>query len=75
MFIKHQKVRQKLFRYVAILFQIRRGAASRRYVQKSGQNHRSYVWTEALSDMVFGPVQDLSTLSSQPIKIGIDKNR
>jgi len=35
----------------------RRGYAS---LQKSRRNHRSYVWTEALSGMVFVPAQKLS---------------
>ena len=42
------------------------GAARRRVaqrssasLQKSSRNHRSYVWTEALSDMVFAPAQKL----------------
>ena len=42
-------------------------------LQKSGRNHLSYVWTEALSDMVFVSEQDPSTQSSQSIIIGIDK--
>ena len=32
-------------------------------LQKSSQNHCSYVWTDALSDMVFVPVQKVSSIA------------
>ena len=68
---KAPKSEQKPFRYVAILFQLRR-RRSFAALQKSGQNHLSYVWTETLSDMVFVSAQDSPTRSSQSIIIGID---
>ena len=47
-------------RYVTLHFRDRRDATSLGPLQKSRPNHRSYVSTEALSDMVFMPAQEVS---------------
>ena len=53
--------------YVTLHFRDQRGAASLRYRNHSRQNHRSYVWTEALSGMVFVVAQKLSGIAWTPI--------
>ena len=46
---------------VTLYFRNRRGGALLRYKQKSRRNHRSYVWTEALSGVLLRvPAKELS---------------
>jgi len=56
-----QTMEPKPFRYATIQFQDRRGAASLLYRNHACQNRRSYVWTNALSDVVFVPARELSS--------------
>ena len=44
-------------RYVTLHFRDWLGPASIRHRSKSRRNHLSYVWTEALSGMIFAPAQ------------------
>ena len=53
-----------LIRYVTLHFWDRRGAASH-------QNQRSYVWTEALSCMIFLPAQELSSVVWMTVNIAL----
>ena len=51
----------KPFRYAKIHFQDRRGATLLLYRNHACRNLRSYVWTNALSDVVFVPARELSS--------------
>ena len=51
--------------YVTLHFWDGRGAASH-------QNHRSYVWTEGLSGMVFVPAQKLSSVVWMTVNIALN---
>ena len=51
--------------YVTLHFWDRRGAASH-------QNHRSYVWTEAISCMIFVPAQKLSSVVWMTVNIALN---
>ena len=53
-----------LIRYVTLHFWDGRGAASH-------QNHRSYVWTEAISCMIFVPAQKLSSVVWMTVNIAL----
>ena len=54
-----QTVEPKPFRYATIQFQDRRGVASLLYRNQACRNRRSYMWTNALSDVLFVPAREL----------------
>ena len=59
--VYHKQWNKNLFRYATIQFRDRRGAASLLYRNHACQNRLSYVWTNALSDVVFVPARELSS--------------
>ena len=58
-------------RYVTFHFRDQRGAAARRSfapLQKSRHHNRSFVWIEALSDMIFVAARKLSVIAWTPMR-------